>query len=212
MLGLGLIGSAALLVLGLSGQWGDPLLQAWVAVFAAMVVLALSIVPHDTMTARVKGGPAGADPISPFIFRSLVIGHLVAGALDARWHWSDGVPAEWRIVGLGLFAAAMSFGLWAVSVNRFFIPAVRIQAERGHQLVTSGPYGWVRHPGYAGIFWAMPASGLALGSWTAFALGLAFAVFVLRRARLEDRFVMANLAGYSDYAARVRYRLLPGVW
>lgn len=203
---------ATLLVLGISGQWSDPMLRAYVAVAAAVALLGAIIVPLDTARARARRGPAGADPISPTIFRSLVLLHLVVGALDARWHWSDGVPAALRVAGLAVFALTMAFGLWAVSVNRFFIPAVRIQEERGHQLITSGPYAWVRHPGYAAIAWAMPASGLALGSWTAFALGVVFSLFVLRRATLEDRFVRANLPGYGDYAARVRFRLVPGVW
>ena len=203
---------ATLLVLGISGQWGDPMLRAYVAVAAAVALLGAAIVPEDTARARHKRGPAGADPVSPLVFRSLALGHIVAGALDARWHWSDGVPVGLRAAGLAVFAVTMSFGLWAVAVNRFFIPAVRIQEERGHQLVTSGPYAWVRHPGYASMVWAMPASGLGLGSWTAFALALVFSLVVLRRAALEDRFVTENLPGYGEYAARVRFRLIPGVW
>jgi protein-S-isoprenylcysteine O-methyltransferase Ste14 len=203
---------AVLLVLGGSGRWDDALLRAYVGVWAVLALLAVAIVPAETARARLRRGPAGADPLSPPVFRVLFLAHLAAGVLDARFGWTGGMPSGPRLAGMGLMAGAYAFVGWAVAVNRFFIPAVRIQAERGHTLVTSGPYGVVRHPGYAGLLLAVPASGLALGSWLAVGLGLVMSLFVLRRVVVEDRFVMAQLPGYAEYAARVRARLIPGIW
>lgn len=200
------------LILGVSGQWGNPLLLAYVAAWSALAALAIVIVPVDTARARLRGGPAGADPISPPIFRLLFATHFLVGALDARFHWGGAVPLPLRAAGFVLLVGGIAVALWAVSVNRFFIPAVRIQHERGHRLVTSGPYAVVRHPGYAGLVWAVPGSGLALGSWLAAGLGVVMAAFVLRRVVVEDRFVMRELSGYAEYAARVPYRILPRVW
>lgn len=96
--------------------------------------------------------------------------------------------------------------------NRFFSAVVRIQDDRGHRVVDSGPYAVVRHPGYAGMIVGIPASGLALGSWVGCAIALGYSALILRRVSFEDRFLQRNLAGYTDYAARVRSRVIPGVW
>jgi protein-S-isoprenylcysteine O-methyltransferase Ste14 len=89
---------------------------------------------------------------------------------------------------------------------------VRVQRNRGHRVVDSGPYSVVRHPGYAGMFVAMPCAGLALGSVISFALGVALSLMVIRRVLFEDAFLRRNLGGYSEYATRVRHRLVPRVW
>jgi protein-S-isoprenylcysteine O-methyltransferase Ste14 len=97
-------------------------------------------------------------------------------------------------------------------VNRFFSSVVRIQQERGHHLVTSGPYRWVRHPGYAGAIPAVAASGVALCSWLATAIGVLGVPLLIGRTIVEDRVLRAQLPGYDNYAGQVRWRLLPGIW
>ena len=89
---------------------------------------------------------------------------------------------------------------------------VRIQTDRGHHLVTSGPFRYVRHPAYAAFPFLMVGSGLALGSWLAALVGLLLVLPVLRRTALEDRVLREKLEGYSTYARQVRYRMFPGVW
>jgi protein-S-isoprenylcysteine O-methyltransferase Ste14 len=98
-------------------------------------------------------------------------------------------------------------------VNRFFSSVVRIQTDRGQQVVTTGPYAFIRHPGYAAGILIIAASGPALGSWLAAALVVILSLpFLLYRVITEDRILQVELAGYSDYAARVQWRLFPGVW
>lgn len=96
--------------------------------------------------------------------------------------------------------------------NPYFYATVRVQEERGHQTITSGPYQYVRHPGYVGaILWIISAP-LVLGSWWALIPGGLTAALLIVRTALEDRSLQAELTGYAEYAGRVRYRLLPGVW
>jgi protein-S-isoprenylcysteine O-methyltransferase Ste14 len=101
---------------------------------------------------------------------------------------------------------------WASTVNRFFSPVVRIQTERGHHVVTDGPYRYARHPGYAGAILGVPCTALALGSWWALVPAAAFVLAVLRRITIEDQYLKDNLPGYPEYAEKVRHRVVPGLW
>ena len=98
------------------------------------------------------------------------------------------------------------------SENTFFSEVVRIQEDRGHLVVTSGPYRVVRHPGYAGNIVAWPCIALALGSWFAVLLSAVIVVLFIVRTAWEDRALQTGLEGYAEYAERVRYRLVPGLW
>jgi protein-S-isoprenylcysteine O-methyltransferase Ste14 len=114
-----------------------------------------------------------------------------------------------------LVATAAGFGLalWAMVVNRFFSSVVRIQTDRGQHVIDTGPYAIIRHPGYLAGIVIMIASGIALGSWLAELLIVVCSLpFLIYRAITEDRVLQAELPGYRDYAARVRWRLVPGVW
>jgi len=138
---------------------------------------------------------------------------IVIAALDVgHFHWSDSISRPAQIAALAVYAVAMSLVAWAVAVNRYFSPVVRIQTERGHHLVTAGPYRFVRHPGYLGMCIAFPASAVALGSWLALIPAGACALAALQRAALEDRYLLENLPGYRAYAEGVPFRLIPGLW
>lgn len=118
------------------------------------------------------------------------------------------------LVALGLVVLVLGGALtaWAMAANRFFSTVVRIQHDRGHAVVTGGPYRWVRHPGYLGALAVNLVTPVVLQSaWALVPAGLALAAVVYRTAR-EDRTLAAELAGYPAYAARTRYRLLPGIW
>lgn len=139
------------------------------------------------------------------------IGLLVAG-LDHRFGWTAMLPTGVHIAGLVMLAAGYALGAWAMAVNRFFSAVVRIQKERGHDVVTGGPYRLVRHPSYAGGVLATLGIPLLLNSWWAFLPALGVVALTIVRTRLEDRTLQAELPGYAAYARRTRYRLLPGVW
>ncbi len=149
--------------------------------------------------------------LSPLMAFGSVFILLVAG-LDALYYWSAGFPLAVEMVGLALIVAGYVFGSYAFIVNAFFSGTVRIQEERGHRVVSSGPYGWVRHPGYLGSLVASLGMPLLLDSAWAFIPVIVFSVFYILRTSLEDHFLHENLPGYREYAQRVRYRLFPGIW
>lgn len=187
----------------------------WAAVLTP-IPLAIIIGPYldpELVRERLKPASAGRDPHLRAIGTVFVLGQLITAGLDVgRFHWSRTVPFALQCAGLAGYWTAMAFAAWALITNRFFSPVVRIQSERGHHVVTTGPYAWIRHPGYAATIAAWPCLSLALGSWWSMAFLIPMLLLVVRRARLEDAFLHDNLDGYRDYAARVRYRILPGIW
>jgi protein-S-isoprenylcysteine O-methyltransferase Ste14 len=111
-----------------------------------------------------------------------------------------------------VLAASLAIAQWASSTNRFFSSVVRIQSERGHHVVSSGPYAYVRHPGYAGAIGVALSSGIALGSWLSILPCLIGVAFLVRRITKEESVLGEELPGYASYQGRVRYRLIPGLW
>ena len=137
---------------------------------------------------------------------------LIVCGLDARFGWSTQPGLAVQAVALVVLVLGYGLVSWAMTSNAFFSGAVRIQSERHHTVATSGPYHYVRHPGYSGMMAFTLALPFLLGSfWALVPAVLNLGVFVLRTA-LEDRTLQAELPGYSDYATQVRYRLLPGIW
>jgi len=136
---------------------------------------------------------------------------VVAG-LDVGRSGDARVPLAGMYVGLVVMLLAYLLGAWAMAVNEHFELLVRIQTDRGHRVVTSGPYRIVRHPGYLAAIVGGLASPLILGSLWAFAPVVASALLFSVRTALEDRTLREELAGYQEYAARTRHRLLPGIW
>ncbi|MBN1400658.1 MAG: isoprenylcysteine carboxylmethyltransferase family protein [Anaerolineae bacterium] len=136
----------------------------------------------------------------------------LAIGLDARFGWSPAFSLPLKLLALALILAGYALGTYALMENRFFSGMVRIQTERGHHVVSSGPYRWVRHPGYAGALLTYLATPVFLdAAWAYLPVGLLAGVLVIRTA-LEDRTLQEQLVGYREYAARVRYRLMPGLW
>src|SRR5260370_2254104 len=112
-------------------------------------------------------------------------------------------------LALAVFLISGAFQMWAMIVNPFFSPVVRIQTERGHHLILTGPYRLMRHPGYFAMSISVPATALAIGSWLALVPAVAFVLLIRRRAQFEDEFLRKNLSGYADYAPGVPTRLMP---
>jgi len=136
---------------------------------------------------------------------------LVAG-LDHRYNWSPEFPLWLIVIGFILISLGYAFAAWALAENRFFSSVVRIQTDRGHVVCDSGPYRFVRHPGYGGNLLALFGIVLALGSvWTLIPAAVASIIAVIRTA-LEDSTLQGELPGYPDYARRVRYRLIPWIY
>jgi protein-S-isoprenylcysteine O-methyltransferase Ste14 len=150
--------------------------------------------------------------LAPLMGVSLSFPLVIVAGLDYRFGWSPVFPTWLNIIGFILIALGYTFAVWALAENRFFSSMVRIQTDRGHVVCDSGPYRIVRHPGYAGNILPLPGIVLALGSaWTLIPAAVALIIAVIRTV-LEDRTLQDELPGYRDYAWRVRYRLLPGIY
>jgi len=150
--------------------------------------------------------------LAPLMAVSLFFPLVIVAGLDHRFGWSPVFPTWLNILGFIVIMLGYAFAGWALVENRFFSSVVRIQMDRGHVVCDSGPYRIVRHPGYAGNIPPLAGIVLALGSiWTLIPAMVALIITVIRTT-LEDRTLQDELPGYRDYAQRVRYRLIPGIF
>jgi protein-S-isoprenylcysteine O-methyltransferase Ste14 len=136
---------------------------------------------------------------------------LVAG-LDVRFGWTRELGAAWNLAGAAVLAVGLGLGGWAMIANAYFSTAVRIQSDRGQTVCRTGPYRFVRHPGYVGFTLQSLGTPLLLGSLWALIPGITAAALMVIRTSFEDRMLQTELPGYRDYARQVRFRLVPGVW
>ncbi len=148
--------------------------------------------------------------ISVGLLGPLVI--LVVASLDERYSWSAPVAPGLQVAAAILLLAGSASAVWAMMSNPFFSATVRIQKDRGHTTVSGGPYRFVRHPGYLSGLVVYLASPVLLESWWALIPAGVVTLLIFVRTALEDRTLHEELDGYRAYAARVRYRLIPGVW
>jgi len=161
---------------------------------------------------KVQNAKAWDKVLAPLMAVSISYPMVIVAGLDHRYHWSPEFPLWLSVTGFILIAFGYTFAAWAVVENRFFSSVVRIQTERGHEVCDSGPYRFVRHPGYAGNILPLFGIVLALGSvWTLIPAAVATIISVIRTV-LEDQTLQEELPGYQDYVRRVRYRLIPGVY
>jgi protein-S-isoprenylcysteine O-methyltransferase Ste14 len=200
-----------------AGTWSWPRGQLFFGVLiAAFVVIGVHLrrVNPDVFAARANRheGTKGWDRwLLGFLITAMVSILLVASLDDGRFHWSH-VP--WWVCGIGyiLLIAGLAGTTWAEAVNKFFEPTVRIQADRGHHVIDTGPYAVVRHPGYVAASLLVLGIPLSLGSYWAVIPALLTCLLLVVRTAWEDQTLQGELPGYKDYTRRVRYRLLPGVW
>lgn len=150
--------------------------------------------------------------LAPLMAVSLVFPMVIVAGLDHRYHWTSEIPPGSIVTGFVLIAFGYAFASWALAENRFFSSVVRIQTERGHVVCDTGPYRFVRHPGYAGNIPPLFGIVLALNSvWALIPAAVALIITVIRT-ELEDKTLKEELPGYREYARRVRFRLIPGIY
>jgi len=161
---------------------------------------------------KARGSKSWDKVLAPLMALSVSFPLVIVAGLDHRYGGSPAFPPWLDLLGLILVALGYGFAAWAVAENRFFFSTVRIEKERGHVVCDSGPYRIVRHPGYAGNIPPLLGISLALGSvWVLIPAAVALIVTVIRTA-LEDQALQEELPGYREYARRVLYRLIPGIY
>ena len=214
---LGLFFVFACLLFGSAGTFGWA--RGWWYLLATLLleILTLSVLAvFAPETLNQRGAPGAGVKAFDKAFAALwlalaMITPVVAGLDAVRFSWSA-LPWSLFVVGLTVLVPASLFVDWAMVENRHFEQFVRIQEERGHRVVTTGPYRFVRHPGYLGAVLGALVTPLMLGSlWTFIPAGLVALLFVVRT-HLEDRALRRELEGYEQYAQVTRFRLVPGVW
>jgi protein-S-isoprenylcysteine O-methyltransferase Ste14 len=203
-------------LLGAAGTFSWP--TAWVVlgIYSASKVAALTFADPDMIKERVnlKLGRDQVDKILATLgYLGLYPSTLIVAGLDAvRFGPAIRIPEMIDLMSIVVFAIGYGLSTWAVLCNPYFSTFVRIQNDRDHSVISSGPYALIRHPGYAGVLLAHLALPLALGSiWALLPSIIGMALFVVRTSR-EDQALRDHLVGYREYQSRVRWRLLPGVW
>ncbi len=195
----------------------------WWAAWASLAVMSAWILATTAVILRFNpdllaerlGPRKGAKPWDLAIMSLLGVSQLaryIIAGLDQRNGWTGGLPLAAQIAALIVCILGYALVVWATASNRFFSQIVRIQTERGQTVVAGGPYRLVRHPAYFGALSYELANPVLLASWWAILPSLLNAALLILRTALEDRTLLAELPGYTDYASQARYRLLPGVW
>ena len=192
--------------------------QGWLflAVFAASTTsftVYLAMYDKPLLERRLRVGPQHEHALSQKIIVSLVFvaffALIVVPALDNRFIWSPVAP--WvPILGDVIIVFSFLFIFWVIKVNSF--AASNIRVEEGQRVIDTGPYAYVRHPMYAGAFWLLVGTPLALGSWWSLGLIVLFMPVLLWRLLDEEKIIRKDLRGYTEYIQKVRYRLVPFVW
>jgi len=193
-------------------------LRGWVWVILTLLLETVTLITlakraPETLKQRGRShaGVKAFDKAFMVCWLSLALITPVVAGLDLRLGWSH-MPMAMLYCGIALTVLAWPFATWAMVENEHFEQLVRIQADRAHHVVTSGPYRIVRHPGYAGAIVGTLCTPLILGTWWTFIPAGAITLLFIIRTALEDRTLCKELAGYKAYMQQTRYRLFPGAW
>ncbi len=215
---LGFVPALALFLPAWTLNW--PMAWVYVAMNIVFFVGSRAIVARvhpDTLVERGKLlDHADAKPwdriLSPFVGLLGPLATYILAGLARRFGWGADVPLWAQLGALGVYVVCYVIGSWALVANRFFSGVVRIQTDRGHTVVSSGPYAIVRHPGYSSAAISYLALPILLGAYWAIIPAVVTIVLLIVRTALEDRALRAELPGYEAYTQKTRYRLIPGVW
>jgi len=215
---IGLAGMGAILFLA-AGDWDWP--QGWAflgEVGVSTFALNFWLARHDPallatrLSSPVQRDQRPWDRVFLGVGALVFVAWLVLCAFDARrFGWSQ-VPVWVEVAGAVLTALCMVVVWQAFRFNTFAAPQVRMQTDRAHRVISDGPYGIVRHPMYSGAMLMFPGMPLMLGSWWGLLFVPVAVAGVGARAVGEERMLRGELAGYDEYARRVRFRIVPGVW
>jgi len=210
---------APLIPMIISGRWGWW--QAWAYAIASALAFIISrmlagrrhpdLIAERARFMEAKDTKPWDKVLAPLLGLGSILILVVAG-LDKYYGWSPAFSTNANIIGLASIILGYAFSSWALIENRFFSGTVRIQYERGHHVVTTGPYRIVRHPGYAGGMLGYIFIPIALDSLWAFIPAVLLGIVMIIRTALEDKTLQAELPGYKEFSQKTHYRLFPGIW
>ncbi len=193
-------------------SWGWMLLGIYIAGAVVTGARMLRLNPA-TIAARAEAtGQRGWDRAVGGGWAVATLATLIVAGLDWRWAWTPELALPVHLSGMLGFSAGLGLFMWAMVSNAAFATVARVGPEGQHRVCSTGPYRWVRHPGYVGAIIQAFATPFLLGSLWALVPGLIAAIAMIIRTRLEDAMLRAELPGYAAYSDQVRYRLAPGLW
>jgi protein-S-isoprenylcysteine O-methyltransferase Ste14 len=192
---------------------------AWVFLGISLVIILINgsiLIRTNPETIAERGRPKEVKDWDKVVSGLWALGQYVAiplvAGLDVHFGWTRGLGIGWQIAGAAVYAAGLGLFSWAMITNAFFSTAARIQTDRGQTVCRSGPYRFVRHPGYSGAILQSFGTSLLLGSLWSLIPAAAAMVSMIVRTALEDRMLQNELAGYRDFVRDIPYRLVPGIW
>jgi protein-S-isoprenylcysteine O-methyltransferase Ste14 len=199
-------------------QWGMAWIYFGVSIFAALFGRILAHRKNPGLLTE-RGRYQQAEGVKPWdrVLVPLValygpLATIVIAGLDWRFKWTHWFPLWVQVTALLVGVLGLVLASWAMVENRFFSAVVRIQEDRGHSVCQTGPYRWIRHPGYAGgILWYLITPFVFNAAWS-FIPALISVIFTVVRTALEDQTLQVELPGYQAYTRQTRFRLLPGIW
>lgn len=208
-----------LLPMLISGDWAWW--EAWTYAVTAILGFVLSralaakrhpdILAERARSMQMKDAKSWDKVLSPLMaFGSVFI--LIVAGFDRLYSWTGPLSIPLEISAFSVLLLGFAFGAWALMENRFFSGVVRIQTDRGHHVVTTGPYRFIRHPGYVGALWTYLAMPLVFSALWAFIPAVLTLVVIVIRTEMEDATLQKELPGYKEYAQKTKYRLFPGIW
>jgi protein-S-isoprenylcysteine O-methyltransferase Ste14 len=210
------------LVMGLELFLGSGKVNwAWAWVFLGISLLSVAInaifmLRNSPETIAERGKPKELQDWDKLVGGLWLLGQYflmpLLAALDFRYGWTGDLSLPWHILGALIYAATLGLVGWSMITNAYFSTAVRIQSDRGQQVCRSGPYAFVRHPGYVGFFFQALSAPLLLGSLWALVFAIPAGILMVIRTSREDRMLQGGLVGYKEYAQEVRYKLIPWIW
>lgn len=204
----------AVILFGAAGTLSWPMAWIFIGICALMFIVIIVKSDPGLREERQKKHDDAKRWDKSLVFLLFIMGFLVLAiaGLDMRFGWTGQVPVYIQIGGMCLVAVGYIFSTWAVISNKFFSTIVRIQNDRGHHAISSGPYRFIRHPGYAGMLIYVLFEPFMFGSCYALIPAVIMVPLFMIRTGLEDRTLQEELPGYREYAEQVRYRLVPGIW
>ncbi|QQR59665.1 MAG: isoprenylcysteine carboxylmethyltransferase family protein [Candidatus Melainabacteria bacterium] len=206
----GIIGTIMFIVAGTTEL---PFMWITLGLQLFLSLIALALLDEDLLKERARPQGQDKDKFSVPALSGLYFGQLAFAAYDVgQLHMSDDVPDAIKIVALILLSVGWVGSIWAMRENKFFSSAVRIQEDRGQKVISSGPYHFIRHPGYIFGSLLIVFQGLAIGSWLSVLPGLIIVGVLVNRTLLEEKMLFESLPGYKEYAQSTRFRWVPGIW
>ena len=167
---------------------------------------------QERMGSPLQRDQPAADKVLLIVLLLFIFAWLVLMGLDAkRFAWSS-VPALVQMLGALIILWSIWFCYRTMRENSFAAPVVKLRRERGQRVISTGPYAFVRHPMYFGAAFYFISVALLLGSWWGVIFAFVLIGLLCVRIPIEEKSLRAGLEGYEEYAARVRYRLIPHVW